>query len=94
MALAYFITFSTYGTWLHGTSKGKGSVDRAHNQYGMPFVEPDAQRMALAKDRMKQTPYTMRAPEREIVRDSIVHLCEKKQGAPMALHDGTACVRA
>src|SRR5947209_2577768 len=23
MALAFFITFSTYGTWLHGTSKGK-----------------------------------------------------------------------
>jgi hypothetical protein len=28
--LAYFITFTTYGTWLHGN--GAGSVDPAHNQ--------------------------------------------------------------
>jgi hypothetical protein len=28
MPLAYFITFTTYGTWLHGTAKGNGSVDR------------------------------------------------------------------
>ena len=34
MALAYFITFSTYGSWLHGTKKGMGSVDREHNEYG------------------------------------------------------------
>ena len=40
MALAYFITFSTYGTWLHGTTKGKGSVDREHNQHGCPSLRP------------------------------------------------------
>ena len=33
MALAYFITFTTYGTWLPGSVKGKGSVDREHNQF-------------------------------------------------------------
>jgi hypothetical protein len=40
MARAYFITFTTYGTWLHGTQKGKGSVDRENNLYGAAFVEP------------------------------------------------------
>ena len=86
MALAYFITFSTYGTWLHGTSKGKGSVDREHNQYGMPFVEPDALREAQAHEQMKQPAYRMEADEREIVRDAIVKLCREKGWQLLALH--------
>jgi REP element-mobilizing transposase RayT len=86
MALAYFITFSTYGTWVHGTSKGKGSVDREHNQHGMPFVEPDASCEAEAREKMKQPPYTMRADEREIVRDAIVELCREKGWQLLAVH--------
>jgi len=86
MALAYFITFSTYGTWVHGTSKGKGSVDRDHNQHGMPFVEPDESREAQAREKMKQPPYTMRAGEREIVRDAIAALCREKGWQLLAVH--------
>jgi hypothetical protein len=40
--LAYFITFHTYGTWLHGTERG--SVDRAHNTLGTPLLPPDVAR--------------------------------------------------
>ena len=29
--LAYFISFRTYGTWLHGDERG--SIDRFHNRY-------------------------------------------------------------
>jgi REP element-mobilizing transposase RayT len=86
MALAYFITFSTYGTWLHGTSKGLGSVDREHNGYGTPFVAPDARREAQSRDAMKQSPYTMRAAEREVVRDAIVRLCRKMGWQLLAVH--------
>jgi len=87
MALAYFITFSTYGTWLHGTAKGMGSVDRKHNQYGQPFVAPDAQRMEEARDKMKQPVYTMNNPaERAVVRDAIVDLCRQRNWQLLALH--------
>jgi len=86
MALAYFITFSTYGTWVHGTSKGKGSVDRDHNQHGMAFVEPDASREAEAREKMKQSEYKMQAGEREIVRDAIVELCRQKGWHLLAVH--------
>jgi len=41
--LAYFITYTTYGTWLHG--EAPGSVDREHNQVGTPWLEPDSQRL-------------------------------------------------
>jgi REP element-mobilizing transposase RayT len=86
VALAYFITFSTYGTWLHGTSKGKGSVDREHNQFGMPFVEPDEGREAQSREELKQAPYSMKAGEREIVRDAIVALCRAKAWRLLAVH--------
>jgi len=34
-----FITFRTYGTWLHGDERG--SVDRTSNQVGEPMIEAD-----------------------------------------------------
>ena len=86
MALAYFITFSTYGTWLHGTSKGLGSVDREHNEHGMPFVEPDRERETQLREAMKQPPYVMPAAEREIVREAIVKLCREKGWWLLAVH--------
>ncbi len=86
MALAYFITFSTYGTWLHGTDKGIGSVDRDHNVFGTPFIAPDADREERAARRMTDPPYVLSDPARAIVRDSIVELCQKKDWKLLALH--------
>jgi hypothetical protein len=34
--LAFFITFTTYGAWLHG--QAPGSVDREHNQVDTLFL--------------------------------------------------------
>jgi hypothetical protein len=42
--LAYFITFTCHGTWLHGDERG--SVDRGHNAPGTPFLPPDEPRYA------------------------------------------------
>ncbi len=39
--LAYFITFSRYGSRLHGAENG--SVDRNHNQYGNDLISPKPQ---------------------------------------------------
>lgn len=86
MALAYFITFTTYGTWLHGSAKGKGSVDDQHNAYGTPFVEPDAQREEAARDLMAQPPYVLSAAERDIVCNAIVELARDRGWALLAVH--------
>lgn len=40
--LAYFLTWTCHGTWLHGDSRG--SVDREHNQRGTPPLAPNAAR--------------------------------------------------
>src|SRR6185437_9663878 len=79
MALAYFITFSTYGTWLHGTEKGKGSVDRDHNGYATPFLEPDVNRQSDEKNAMVQPPYLLDEARRVVVRHAIVALAKEKQ---------------
>jgi len=38
--LAYFLSFRSYGTWLHGDKRG--SVDRFHNKYGTPRLPENA----------------------------------------------------
>ena len=84
MALAYFITFTTYGTWLHGSEKG--SVDAAHNTYGEPFLPPDAKRRKKARSEMKQPPYYLGEKERQIVCDAIVSLAEERGWQLLAVH--------
>ena len=86
MALAYFITFTTYGTWLHGTDKGAGSVDRHHNVYGTPFISADHERERLAEEKMTGPPYRLREAARTLVRDAIVGLCQEKNWTLLALH--------
>ncbi|HEX4796841.1 MAG TPA: transposase [Humisphaera sp.] len=95
MALAYFITFHTYGTWLHGTSKGMGSVDLEHNRYGEEYVAPDAQREAKSREYMAQPTYIMHSKEqRAVVRDAIVSLCQERCWRLLALHVRTNHVHA
>ena len=86
MALAYFITFSTYGTWLHGTQKGKGSVDRNNNQPGTPFVSPDANRLTRERATMTQPAYVLGETHRTVVRDAIIDLSTEKEWDLLALH--------
>ncbi len=84
MALAYFITFSTYGTWLPGSAKG--SVDDEHHVYGTPFVEGDAERERQAREAMTQSPYVMSERERTIVCQALVELARERGWDLLALH--------
>lgn len=84
MALAYFITFTTYGTWLPGSEKE--SVDRWHNDFGTPHVAPDADREQRASDAMTQPVYLMGPAEREIVCQAIVELAAERAWELHAAH--------
>jgi REP element-mobilizing transposase RayT len=84
MALAYFITFTTYGTWLHGSAKG--SVDDEHNVYGTPLLEGDGSREQSARATMAQPPYVMASAEREIVCKAIVQLAKDRGWMLLAAH--------
>jgi REP element-mobilizing transposase RayT len=82
--LAYFITFTTYGTWLHGDEAS--SVDREHNLFGAPPLEADPQRLTTARGRMTQEAYTLDEPRRVVVRDAIVEECQFRGWDLLALH--------
>jgi REP element-mobilizing transposase RayT len=67
----YFLTFRTYGTWLHGDERG--SVDRRNNQFGEPLLPPapDWQQSNIAQ--MKSAPCTFNQVQRRCVHET---LCE------------------
>jgi hypothetical protein len=70
--LAYFITFSCYGTHLHGHESA--SVDRSHNQYGAPHLQSDEKRRQLAEEKMNQDQYILDNARARIVLDAIIKL--------------------
>ena len=67
--LAYFITFPTYGTWLHGDQRG--SVDRDHNTPGTPMLAPNDRRRSNEQRRLANAPIRLNRRAREIVHRTI-----------------------
>jgi adenine-specific DNA methylase/REP element-mobilizing transposase RayT len=88
--LAYLITFTCYGTWLHG--KDPLSVDRDHNVPRTPFLAPDPEREESELRRMDQPPYELDVPRRQIVLDAIREVCEYRGWELLAAHVRTTHV--
>jgi REP element-mobilizing transposase RayT len=82
--LAYFITFSTYGTWLHGRSPG--SVDRQHNQPGTPWLPPSPNREAVRHAQMRQAEYLLDEQRRAVVLRTILEVARHRGWKVWALH--------
>jgi len=68
--LAYFITWTTYGTWLHGDERC--SVDRKNNSPDTDRLPPDPRRVAIERSLMKSSPQRLSGTERAIVTNAIV----------------------
>lgn len=67
--LAYFLTWSCYGTWLHGDERG--SVDREHNEFATPYLTPNAPLVATRAHALKHPPFTLNTSTREVVDTAI-----------------------
>ena len=74
--LAYFITFRTYGTWLHGNPRG--SVDRFHNRYGTPRLLPNQSQHKYKRKLLKRPPVRLTKSQRKAVERGIKELCKKR----------------
>jgi hypothetical protein len=74
--LAVFITFRTYGTWLHGDARG--SVDKFHNRFGTPKLAPNKLRENYAKSLMKQKPVRLNQLQRRVTHEAIREICNEK----------------
>ncbi|MEO1277970.1 MAG: transposase [Planctomycetota bacterium] len=70
MALvAYFLTWTTYGTRVHGD--GRGSIDDGHNTPGTPPLPADPSRHARVAATMAEAPFVMDAPMRDAVESAM-----------------------
>jgi REP element-mobilizing transposase RayT len=72
--LAYFISFRTYGTWLHGDKRG--SIDRFHNRYRSPYIAPNKKWREHNQQRLKAQPLILKARHRKAVEATIRETCE------------------
>ena len=88
--LAYFITFTTYGTWLHG--RAPGSVDRQHNTPGTPFLPPDRELETRRRNSLRQPPYELDQPRRDVVLRTIREVCQHRSWTLYAVHVRTTHV--
>ena len=75
--LAYFLTWTCYGTWFHGDDRG--SVDREHNRPGMPFLPADAPRAKSEVRRLKYPPVVLDDSARQTVTRTIQGHCELRR---------------
>jgi REP element-mobilizing transposase RayT len=82
--LAYFITFTCYGSHLHGAEEG--SVDRNHNHVGNRYVSPDARRRRDAHARMAEAPYLLDRTGRRAVLTAIHQVCTHRAWTLFAAH--------
>jgi REP element-mobilizing transposase RayT len=75
--LAYFISFRTYGTWLHGDERG--SVDRKHNAFGAPKLAASESRVRWERDELRGSPVELDAERRAAVERTIREVCEHRE---------------
>lgn len=63
--IAYFLTFRTYASWLHGDERF--SVDSKHNIYGSPRINLNKQLEDAMKIRCAENEFILNAAQRETV---------------------------
>ena len=80
--LAYFITFRTYGTWLHGDERG--SVDLSHNVYGTPMLPANKPRKSYERSLLACRP-VLGLRQRAAVEKGIRETCKIRKMATVGL---------
>ena len=87
MHASYFITFTTYGTWLHGDPRG--SADSVHNMVGSERVEPSEPKRRARAEAMPEPAFLIDAQARETVSDAIAKLADHRGWKIEALYVGS-----
>ena len=82
--LAYFISFRSYATWLHGDRRG--SIDRFQNRYRAPYISPIDTWQQYNQGLLRAQPLILRARHRKSVEFAIRDTCTKRQWSLPALN--------
>jgi REP element-mobilizing transposase RayT len=71
--LAYFISFRSYGTWLHGDARG--SIDRFNNVYGAPYIPPNPNWHRYNQKQLRGKPLILGSKHRRLIEEAIKETC-------------------
>lgn len=63
--VGYLLTWTCYGTWLHGDDRG--STDRMHNAYGAPFLSTDHTRGRIERNVLTDAPVRLNDTARRVI---------------------------
>jgi REP element-mobilizing transposase RayT len=74
-ALAYHITWGTYGTRLHGDPRG--TIDRQHNEIGTPVLGFDEHRWEREKENLKFPPVVLTREQMRFVEELVPVICKR-----------------
>jgi len=83
-SLAYFISFRTYGTWLHGDKRG--SIDRFHNRFRSPYLPPNERWRSYNDQRLKAKPLILKARQRSSIEVAIRETCDIRKWSLLAIN--------
>jgi REP element-mobilizing transposase RayT len=81
---AYFITFTTYGTRLHGDQRG--TVDRENNQFDTPLCKTNHNLNWHMKKQSKQSQIILTDEQRQAVLTAIKNTCQHNNWQLFAAH--------
>lgn len=82
--LAYFLTWTCYGTWLHGDPRG--AVDDEHNVYETPRLPPSIERFRFVTRAMKHPAMALTPAMRMLVAETIDAHCRIRAWPLLALN--------
>ena len=91
-ALAYLLTFSTYGTHLPGSEKGW--VDAQHSRACSPMLPFNAKQQAWWRAHLNETPWILEEQARQLTLDAIRSVCDYRHWVSHAIHVRTTHVHA
>jgi REP element-mobilizing transposase RayT len=83
IAPGYFLTWHTYGTWLHGDSAG--SVDNDHNRFGTPRLPASPMLFSASAHALKHPPLILSPIARTLVDNIMREHCRIRAWNLLAL---------
>jgi len=90
--LAYLLTWTCHGTWLHGDERG--SVDDVHNSHNTPTLPPNDGVWSNRSAFLTRPPLTLTTQQRATVRESIEAHCAHRRWTVLALNPRSNHVHA
>ena len=81
---AYFITFRTYGTWLHGDLRS--SASRQNNQFNTHMITPWEPLRDAMRAQMNEDEFILHETHCKTVLQSLIHTCQYNHWKLYAAH--------